>query len=216
MSQLLGSSSIIFNRFSDLFSNKKNINKQNVIVIGYGWGSRSFCNKIDTNKYNVTIISKEDAMVNSTKLKTSILSESKLLLKDYEKQNIGFINEECKNINKDEKIITTNNNSYKYDYLIVAVGSENNDFGIPGVKENCYFLKSIEDLNKLKNNINIDKNKNIIILGGGPNGIELAFQLSKKFNNIKIIEAMNSILPMFTKETIDMVKEELNKSNIVL
>ena len=64
---------------------------------------------------------------------------------------------------KNDKIITTNNNSYKYDYLIVAVGSENNDFGISGVKENCYFLKSIDDLNKLtaiqKTNNNIINNK---------------------------------------------------------
>lgn len=216
MSQLLGSSSILFNRISDLFPNKKEINKKNVIVIGYGWGSRSFCNNIDINKYNVTIISKEDAMLNTTKLKNFIIDENdnSLLIKDY--QNISFITEECTTINKTDKIITTNNNSYKYDYLIVAVGSENNDFGISGVKENCYFLKSIDDLNKLKNKIDIEKNKNIVILGGGPNGIELAFQLSKKFNNIKIIEAMSSILPMFNGKTISIVKEELKKANIVL
>jgi NADH dehydrogenase FAD-containing subunit len=53
-------------------------------------------------------------------------------------------------------------------------------------------------------------------LGGGPNGMELAFQLSKKFNNIKIIEAMNSILPMFNSETINIVKAELKKANINL
>jgi NADH dehydrogenase FAD-containing subunit len=216
MSQLLGSSSIIFNRMSDLLSNKKNINKQNVIVIGYGWGGRSFCNNIDINKYNVTIISKEDSMVNTTKLKKFIIDENdnSLLIKDY--YSINFIKEECTDINKNDKIITTNNNLYKYDYLIVAVGSENNDFGISGVKENCYFLKSIDDLNKLKNKIDLDKNKNIVILGGGLNGIELAFQLSKKFNNIKIIEALSSILPMFNGQTINIVKEELDKANIIL
>jgi NADH dehydrogenase FAD-containing subunit len=225
MSQLLSSSSILLNRISDLFPNKKPIDKKNVIVIGYGWGGRSFCNNINTDKYNVTIISKNDKMLNTTKLKNFIidendnyLCESNIQIENYTgmKSHLNFIKEECIDINKFEKVITTIDNSYKYDYLVVAVGSENNDFNIKGVKENCYFLKSIEDLNKLKNNIDIDKNKNIVILGGGPNGIELAFELSKKFNNIKIIEAMNDILPMFNYKTINIVKEELDKSNIKL
>ena len=43
----LSSSSILLDRLSNVFipENKK---KRNVVVIGYGWGSRSFCNKIDT------------------------------------------------------------------------------------------------------------------------------------------------------------------------
>jgi len=218
MSSLFGSSGILFTNIFDLFSNNKRNNKKNVIVVGYGWGGRSFCNCIDTNKYHVTIVSKTDEMLNTTKLKNSIIdkNDDKLLLSDYSKNKINFINEECVDINKNDKIITTNNNLYKYDYLVVAVGTENNDFGVSGVKENCYFLKSIEDLYKLKNSIDIDKNKNIVILGGGPNGIELAFQLSKKFNNIKIIEAMNDILPMFNHKTINIVKEELDIANIKL
>jgi NADH dehydrogenase FAD-containing subunit len=53
-------------------------------------------------------------------------------------------------------------------------------------------------------------------LGAGPNGLELAFELSKYYKNIKVIEALPTILPMFNETTIKMVKEELEKCNIKL
>jgi NADH dehydrogenase FAD-containing subunit len=31
-----------------------------------------------------------------------------------------------------------------YDLLVVSVGAFSNTFGVPGVKENCLFLKSVE------------------------------------------------------------------------
>jgi len=55
-----------------------------------------------------------------------------------------------------------------------------------------------------------------VILGGGPTGIELAFEMSKKYKNIKIVEAMSTILPMFSKETTGLVIDELKKANIQL
>ena len=33
-----------------------------------------------------------------------------------------------------------------YDYLVISVGAFSNTFGVPGVKENCLFLKSIEGI----------------------------------------------------------------------
>lgn len=211
----LSSSSIVINRLGDIFN--QDIKKKHVVVVGYGWGSRSFCNTINTNKYNVTVISKNKYMLNTTKLKDSInVYHRNLLLYDCPKK-IKFITDECINIDIKNKEIKTPKYTYKFDELIVSVGSENNDFGISGVKENCHFVKSIEDLVKLKNKLSSTNIMTpIIILGAGPNGLELAFQLSKFYKNIKVIEALPSILPMFNETTIKMVKEELQKSNIEL
>jgi len=59
-------------------------------------------------------------------------------------------------------------------------------------------------------------NKSIAILGGGPVGIELAFELSKKYKKINILEATNTILPMFSKQAIEYIKKDLEKNNIEL
>ncbi len=37
-----------------------------------------------------------------------------------------------------------------YDYLVVAVGAENNTFGIPGVYDYACFLKEIWDAKKIR------------------------------------------------------------------
>jgi thioredoxin reductase len=247
MSHLFASLGLLGNRISEViwspFCDKLEIEKKNVVVIGYGWGGKGFCDNINTDKYNVIVVSKNHYMLNTTKLKNCIIDSSnyfdKKLMIENKKPKISFVIDECTEIDKKNKLIETKNggkniinpidsinyylppnNKINYDYLIIAVGSEINDFDITGVKENCYFLKTMDDLNNLKNkmqekNNNFDNNS-IAILGGGPVGIELAFELAKKYKNIKILEASNTILPMFSKPAIEYIKKELGKNNIQL
>ena len=77
-------------------------------------------------------------------------------------------------------------------------------------------MKDIVDIQKIRYSLNEKENQQIIILGGGPNGLELAFELSKKHKEIKILEAMPDILPTFTKETREIIKKELENSGIQL
>lgn len=80
----------------------------------------------------------------------------------------------------------------RYDYLVLAFGAVSNDFGIPGVKENCLFLDNRDQADrfrqKLLNNclrvsrtLNADPNSDvdvkIAIVGAGATGVELAAEL---------------------------------------
>ena len=83
-----------------------------------------------------------------------------------------------------------------YDVLVMAVGSVTADFGVPGVRKHCWFLKSIEDAHSLRVHLNmrfeqaaqmIQKDResddvkrllNVTIVGGGPTGVEVAAELS--------------------------------------
>ena len=40
-----------------------------------------------------------------------------------------------------------------YDYLILAAGSSTSDFGIPGVAEHAYPLKTLPDAVRLRNHV---------------------------------------------------------------
>ena len=202
----LAASGYPLSEFLNMLYNKK-YEKKEVVVVGYGWAGKSFCDKIDTNKYNVTVVSKTNYMLNTTKLKNSIdYTDYKLMIKpNYNK--INFINQESKEVNEKTNTIKINNKDINFDYLIIAIGSETNDFNVKGVKENCYFLKDLNDVQKM------EENQQIVILGGGPNGLELAFELSKIHKQIKILEAMPDILPTFTRE---IVKKELEKNGIKL
>ena len=230
----LGVSSYLLEKILDTYLGKLEVKKPNLIVIGYGWAGKAFTDKIDKEKYNVTIVSNYPAMLNTTKLKNSILNDYDKQLLISKKEGLNYILGKCTDIKENDKSITVKPNfsikdtQLKFDYLIVAVGSEPNDFGLTGVQENCYFLKSLKDLDELRHDFQKGKFKNnnsqrinkkdlkITVLGGGPAGIEIAFELSKKYKNIQIIEALDTILPMFSEETVKIVKEELDKAGIKL
>ena len=74
-----------------------------------------------------------------------------------------------------------------YDHLVIALGGETNFFGIPGVRENCFTMKDIDDAIFLRNHIlnsleqaNLEKANvelttqllTFVIVGGGFNGVE--------------------------------------------
>jgi NADH dehydrogenase len=72
-----------------------------------------------------------------------------------------------------------------YDALILAVGSEANDFGTPGVAENCFRIDSRLQADAFNREVRLrmlqsiaqDKPLSIGIVGGGATGVELAAEL---------------------------------------
>ena len=79
-----------------------------------------------------------------------------------------------------------------YDVLVVAVGATSNTFRTPGVEENCFFLKQVEDAQKIRNVIidlvetasipgqteeEIKRLLHFVVVGGGPTGVEFAAEV---------------------------------------
>ncbi|WP_333687860.1 NAD(P)/FAD-dependent oxidoreductase [Methylococcus capsulatus] len=113
--------------------------------------------------------------------------------------------------------------SYPYDILVIAVGSVCNDFGVPGVAQNCIFLDTTEEAQQFHRRLleaymrahamggaKQPGQLDVAIVGGGATGIELSAQLHQatrllaaygldnvKPSDIKIhlIEAAPRLLP---------------------
>lgn len=81
----------------------------------------------------------------------------------------------------------------QYDVLVVAIGSENNTFNIPGVEEHAHFLKEVLDARRIRSAISdafesamtptqsIEEKKRLlhfVVVGGGPTGVEFAAEVS--------------------------------------
>jgi len=72
-----------------------------------------------------------------------------------------------------------------YDYLVLAVGSQGNDFNTPGVQEHCFFLDRRAQAERFQQRLlnmamavdYYDKPLRIAIVGGGATGVELAAEL---------------------------------------
>ncbi|MCW3480491.1 NAD(P)/FAD-dependent oxidoreductase [Neisseriaceae bacterium JH1-16] len=76
-----------------------------------------------------------------------------------------------------------------YDYLVLAVGAEANDFGTPGVAEHAMFLNTPADAETLRHRVlelafavssgtEAGRKLGIAIVGGGATGVELAAELN--------------------------------------
>lgn len=99
------------------------------------------------------------------------------------------------------------------DYLVIALGSETNFFGIPGMQEHALQLKTLESAVAIRTAIERafeqgkDGGKEIKIIAGGagPNGIELAAEIRQWANreqkqnpklrvSVSIVEALPGVL----------------------
>ncbi|VWB42978.1 pyridine nucleotide-disulfide oxidoreductase [Burkholderia lata] len=75
----------------------------------------------------------------------------------------------------------------EYDVLILALGSQANDFGVPGVREHCYFIDSQRQAETFNEALRVrvfrsiarDEPFRVAIVGAGATGVELAAELSR-------------------------------------
>ncbi len=107
--------------------------------------------------------------------------------------NISFLLAHARRINLKNKRIETDNGNVDYDYLIIGTGSITSTFGVPGVEENAYFLKTLEEAVALKNHIiccfeaasretDVTRRKcllTFVIVGGGATGVEYSGALTE-------------------------------------
>ena len=145
-------------------------------------------------------------------------------------------------LNHDGNIITPER-TIPYDLLVIAVGSVTNDFGIPGVRENCAFLDNRDEADKFQERLletylhaqthatpRVEGQLNVGIVGAGATGVELAAELHhvarqfvtygfdrivpEKDVKLTIIEAADRILPALPERLAEGALRELNKLNV--
>lgn len=102
-----------------------------------------------------------------------------------------------------------------YDKLLVATGASPRIPPIPGIeKKGIYPMKTLEHAETLKRAI-LEKPRNVVIVGGGYIGLELAEAcLLQKIPNVHIIEAMDRLLNVFDPEFGQAVQQELERHGV--
>lgn len=131
-----------------------------------------------------------------------------ILLLEHEATAIDFENNKITMYDmKNQKEVTK-----KYDRLMIATGAQPIIPNIPGIDApNSYTITKLDAVNKLKNDL--EHLENIVVVGGGFIGVEVADQLVKQGKKITLLEAGDAIMsgpfePEFSNKLTDALKEE--------
>lgn len=160
----------------------------------------------------------------------------------FDGKNIKFIQAEILKINLEHNLVATGGEeTLRFDYLILALGSQASDFGINGVKDYACQFKNIEDALLVNQKIEeiakkVAENKQqtpmeILICGGGFTGVELSAEIAgcaKKFARqykikgnlgraqIKLFEAGPKILPMISDTERKIISKRLTELGVAI
>jgi NADH dehydrogenase len=97
------------------------------------------------------------------------------------------------------QVLTEEGGRIGYDYLVLAAGATTATFGIPGVEEHSFPLKTMPDALRLRAHLlhqfelaetdpaMIDKGAlTVVVVGGGPTGVEMAGALHELFKHVLV------------------------------
>lgn len=166
-----------------------------------------------------------------TELKETVATP---IIKLIDPDRVRFICDEILEICHNESLVRLRDaGNLHYDYLVVALGSETNYFGIPGLKENSFAMKTVEDAIKI--NCHLDqpfssrvRDVHIAIGGGGATGVEMACEmvgavsrLCKKYKYpsdkvfVHLIEGTDTLIALPGRGT-GIVLKRLKKLGVVV
>lgn len=214
--------------------------KQQVLVVGGGFAGVKAARELsEDERFDVTLLDDDDELryyptlfhtATGGKRSNSSIPFDVI----FANHSLNIVRGEAKTLDRKARTITTvQGKEYHYDVLILALGVVTNYFGIPGLPEYSYSIKSQAEVARLKKHLHqqmIDDRRpdlNYVIVGAGPTGIELAGalpsylkQIMKRHGlrdrkvHIDLIEAAPRLLPRFPRDTARSVERQLRRLGI--
>ncbi len=210
------------------------------VIIGGGFAGVKAALEISKRKVGkVTLISDEDHFLHHATLYATAtgksMAESVVPLNELfaDNPNVTVVQDRLKSIDVTRKIAVCDKGSHEYDKLILAIGSVTTYFGIDGVAQHSFGIKSLDEVKEFNAHIKdeVIKNrrldKNYVIIGAGATGVELAGALHEYLEHlsvvhqvprprirITIVEAAPRILPRLSNTASKVVAKRLKQLGI--
>lgn len=186
-------------------ANIEHTDKKRIVIVGGGLGGLELAFKLVDNDYQVVLIDKNNYhqfppliyQVASGGLEPSSISfPFRRLFQG--KKDFFFRMAKVESVNTDKKIINTTVGEIDYDYLVMAFGAKTNFFGNKDIEATTLPMKSVSEAMKLRNTIlrNLELAlteedparkqalMNIVVVGGGASGVEIAGAVAEMKKNI--------------------------------
>lgn len=128
-----------------------------------------------------------------------------------------------------ERVQLADGTRVEYDYLVVALGSETAFYGIPGLTEHAYTMKSLDDavriheaLDRATESASSQEVVEVVVGGAGLSGIQVAGEVAEYRDTVNrpidvtIVEALPHIYPAGGKNLRRRLRTELQRADIGL
>lgn len=175
-----------------------------IVILGAGFAGLQLAKQLSNTSYDITLIDRYNYhqfqplfyQVATARLEPSSISFP--LRKIFQrKKNIHIRIGEVKEIAHTEHKVITTTGDYPYDYLVIATGCTTNFFGNEEIAAKAFPMKSTTEAMALRNRIlmnfedalhasgdELDAIMNIVVVGGGPTGVELSGALAEMKKNV--------------------------------
>ncbi|MBW4761052.1 NAD(P)/FAD-dependent oxidoreductase [Prevotella melaninogenica] len=186
-------------------ANIEHTDKKRIVIVGGGLGGLELAFKLVDDDYQVVLIDKNNYhqfppliyQVASGGLEPSSISfPFRRLFQG--KKDFFFRMAKVESVNTDKKTIKTTVGEIDYDYLVLAFGAKTNFFGNKDIEATTLPMKSVSEAMKLRNTIlrNLELAlteedparkqalMNIVVVGGGASGVEIAGAVAEMKKNI--------------------------------
>jgi NADH:ubiquinone reductase (H+-translocating) len=224
--------------------------KKRVVIAGCGFAGLTLARKLKRSGCQVVIIDKHNYhqfpplfyQVASAGLEAaSILFPLRKIFQNYKDYYIRKT--EVVAVDPSIKQLVTTAGEIDYDFLVLAYGATNSFFGSKEMEEHTKGMKTIAEVLDLRNTLlmNLENslisqseeeqkmNLNVVIIGGGPSGVEIAGALSEmnrfivpkdypelkeRKENIYLIEATGRVLNSMSEKSSEKAREFLESLGV--
>jgi len=221
-----------------------------VLVLGGGFAGIGAAQKLKKSEADVVVVDKHDYHTFQPLLyqvATGLLEQPAVghPIRDlfHKQDNVRIHQDRVTAIDLEARRVTFDElEPVSYDYLVLGIGAEVNFFGVEGAADHAFPLYTLADAVRLKNHVlrtweKADREPsliddgalNIVVVGGGPTGVETAGALAELYNGvfrkdypdvatdrakITLVEAGPQIFPMFKEEIRTYTEEALTKRGV--
>lgn len=178
--------------------------KQRIVILGAGFAGLQLARRLKDDNFHVTLIDQYNFhqfqplfyQVATARLEPSSISFP--LRKVFQKRNNVHVRiAKVLRVDTDNNEVVTTESIITYDKLVVATGCTSNYFGNKSIEEHAFPMKSTTEAMALRNRIllnfedaltadedELEAIMNVVIVGGGPTGVELAGALAEMKKNV--------------------------------
>jgi len=226
--------------------------KPRVVIIGAGFAGLKLARQLANTKYQVVLIDRNNYHQFQPlfyQVATSGLEPSAVafpLRKVFQKRkNVHFRMADLLEVNPNVHEIHTSLGKLSYDYLVLATGVDTNYFGNRNIQQFGIPMKSVSEAIFLRNSILRNYEKalnesnpelasnymNIVLVGGGPTGVELAGALAEmkskilpkdypeldfSLMNVYLLEASDRLLNGMSEKASAKAEQYLKKLGVIV